>query len=36
MKDLQWLKNNYRELTTKEFYRFIFPIGSFENRGNKS
>lgn len=36
MKDLQWLKNNYRELTTEEFYRYIFSIGSFEKSGSQS
>lgn len=36
MKDLQWLRNNYRELTTEEFYRYIFPIGSFEKCNSQS
>lgn len=34
MKDLTYLKRHYKELKTYDFYRFIFPVGSFENEGS--
>lgn len=34
--NLKYLTNEFEELSTEQFYRYIFPVGSFENKGNTS
>lgn len=34
--NLKHLKNELEELSLMEFYRYLFPVGSFENRGQTS
>lgn len=31
----QWLRERYPEIKPKDFYRFIFPVGSFETKGEQ-
>lgn len=34
--NLKYLTNEFEELSTEQFYRYIFPVGSFETKGNTS
>lgn len=31
----RWLRKRYPEIKPKDFYRFIFPVGSFETKGEQ-